>query len=46
MDGMHRLVKALLEKRTYVDAVRFPVTPMPDHINVPAEELPYPDEDV
>ena len=46
MDGMHRLVKALLEKRTHVQTVRFPVTPAPDYINVSADELPYPDEEV
>jgi hypothetical protein len=46
MDGMHRLVKALLEQRECVQAVRFPVTPKPDDINVAADDLPYPDEDL
>lgn len=46
MDGMHRLVKALLEKRTHVEAIRFSVTPESDYINVSADELPYPDEEV
>lgn len=44
MDGMHRLVKALLEKRSHIQAVRFPVTPTPDYTNVSADDLPYPDE--
>lgn len=46
MDGMHRLVKAVLEQRKEVPARRFPVTPDPDYVNVPAEDLPYPDEEV
>jgi len=46
MDGMHRLVKVLLEQRSHVQAVRFPVTPAPDYINVSADDLPCPDEDV
>jgi hypothetical protein len=46
MDGMHRLVKALLEQRETVQAVRFPVTPKPDYINVAPDDLPYPDEDL
>ncbi|WP_295047452.1 hypothetical protein [uncultured Paracoccus sp.] len=46
MDGMHRLVKAVLEQRAFVPAIRFPATPAPDYVNVPADDLPYPDEDV
>ena len=46
MDGMHRLVKALLEGRTEIQAIKFPVTPKSDYINVPEDELPYPDEAV
>lgn len=46
MDGMHRLVKALLEKRTHIVAIRFPDTPHADYIDVPAEDLPYPDEEI
>lgn len=46
MDGMHRSVKALLEGRTEILAVKFPVTPEADYINVPEDELPYPDEAV
>lgn len=46
MDGMHRLVKALLEKRKYVEAIRFLVTPAPDYINVSPDDLPYSDEEL
>ncbi|QRZ13300.1 GNAT family N-acetyltransferase [Paracoccus methylovorus] len=46
MDGMHRLVKALLDDRTHIQAIRFPVTPEADYINVSADDLPYPDEEV
>ena len=46
MDGMHRVLKALLEKRERILAVRFPVTPEPDYINASIDELPYPSEEV
>lgn len=46
MDGMHRAVRALTDGRTHVDAVRFPVTPKPDYVNVSLDDLPYPDEEV
>lgn len=46
MDGMHRVVKALLEGREMIDVVRFTSTPAPDHINVDAGTLTYADEDV
>ncbi len=46
MDGMHRVVKALVEGRTHIQAIRLPVTPKPDHINVSLDDLPYPDEDI
>ena len=41
MDWMHRVCKALNEGRTHVDAVRFPTTPEPDHVDVDLDELPY-----
>ena len=41
MDGMHRVVKAVLEKRRTIDAVRFAVTPKPDFVDVQADDLPY-----
>ena len=46
MDGMHRVVRALAEGRTHIDAVRFATTPEPDHVNVAIDDLPYPDEEV
>lgn len=46
MDGMHRLVRALREGQSQIRAVRFPVTPPPDHINVDLDDLPYPDEEI
>ena len=44
MDGMHRVVKAIAEGRTHIPAVRFARTPDPDFVNVPLDDLPYPDE--
>lgn len=41
MDGMHRVLKALLVGRTAIDAVRFERTPKPDYIDVHPAELPY-----
>lgn len=34
MDGMHRVVRALLEGRTHVPGVRLTVLPPPDHTGV------------
>lgn len=44
MDGMHRAVKALLEGRAGILAVRFPKTPAPDFVNVSLDDLPYDDD--
>jgi hypothetical protein len=41
MDGMHRIARALLEGRSEIAAVRFPVDPEPDHRDVRPEDLPY-----
>lgn len=41
MDGMHRIARALLEGRSEIAAVRFPVDPEPDHRGVRPHELPY-----
>ena len=46
MDGMHRVVKALLEGRDSIEAVRLIPTPAPDHVNVDVSTLDYTDEDV
>ncbi|MEM7303103.1 MAG: hypothetical protein AAF468_18640 [Pseudomonadota bacterium] len=46
MDGMHRVMKALVEDAIEIAAVRFPQTPQPDFLDVDVAGLPYPDEDV
>jgi hypothetical protein len=46
MDGMHRVVKALMEGRQRISVVRFPVTPRPDFVNVSLDDLPYFDEPI
>jgi hypothetical protein len=43
MDGMHRVVRALLEGRETIAAVRFDVQPEPDYRNCDPDTLPYPD---
>jgi hypothetical protein len=44
MDGMHRLARALLEKRTEIAAVRFATLPEPDFRDVHPDDLPYDDD--
>lgn len=41
MDGMHRVMKALQLGNTEIKAVQFGITPEPDFIGIPADELPY-----
>lgn len=41
MDGMHRVAKALIEKRQGLPAKRFVHDPEPDHVGKRPEELPY-----
>jgi hypothetical protein len=41
MDGMHRACKAWTQGAGSIKAVRFPVDPEPDYIDVPEDELPY-----
>jgi hypothetical protein len=41
MDGMHRVMKALQQGHTDIKVVQFEVTPEPDFIGIPADELPY-----
>jgi len=41
---MHRIVRAWLDGTATIPAVRFEVTPEPDHRNCRPEGLPYPDE--
>ncbi|MEL7131802.1 MAG: hypothetical protein AAGK77_05260 [Pseudomonadota bacterium] len=41
MDGMHRIVQALLASDTTVNAIRLPKTPPPDYIGIAPDDLPY-----
>jgi hypothetical protein len=41
MDGMHRVVKALLERRVTIEAVQFSSDPEPDYIGVRPKDLSY-----
>lgn len=41
MDGMHRVVKALIETSPSLPAKRFRQDPRPDHVGKSPEELPY-----
>ena len=41
MDGMHRIARAVLEGKTEVSAVCFPVLPEPDYRNCQPADLPY-----
>ena len=41
MDGMHRVVKALLEGYETIKAVQFEIDPEPDYTDVQAYEMPY-----
>ena len=44
MDGMHRVLKALIEGESDIKAVQFSVDPEPDYIGVKPEDLPYQEE--
>jgi len=44
MDGMHRVLKALLVGMSHVPAVRFTSDPMPDFVGVDLNDLPYEEE--
>ena len=41
MDGMHRVLKALLRGESHIRAVRFTSDPEPDHVGVEPDDLPY-----
>jgi hypothetical protein len=41
MDGMHRVCKAWMQGEESIKAVRFPIDPEPNYIDVPEDELPY-----
>jgi hypothetical protein len=40
MDGMHRVLKAALEGRQSIEAVRFETDPEPDFVDVAIDDLP------
>jgi hypothetical protein len=41
LDGMHRVARALLERRTFVSAVRLHELPPPDFTRCRPDDLPY-----
>jgi hypothetical protein len=41
MDGMHRVLKALMLGRGVIDAVRFEEDPAADFVGLAPDELPY-----
>jgi hypothetical protein len=41
MDGMHRVCRALIAGTETIKARRFAVTPEPDYVGVPADQLSY-----
>ena len=41
MDGRHRVAKAALEGREWIEAVQFDQDPPPDHVGVGPDDLPY-----
>ena len=44
MDGMHRVLKALLLGESHIRAVRFLTDPEPDFVGVDPDNLPYDEE--
>ena len=44
MDGMHRVLKALLLGESQIPAVRFLIDPEPDFVGVDPDDLPYDEE--
>ncbi len=45
MDGMHRIVRALVDGNQTISAVQFRVHPEPDYRNCEPSQLPYPDDE-
>lgn len=43
MDGMHRVLKALVQGHKTIQCVKFEVNPEPDYIDVDENDLPYDD---
>ena len=44
MDGMHRVLKALIQGESYIRVVRFLTDPEPDFVGVDPDDLPYDEE--
>jgi hypothetical protein len=44
MDGMHRVLKALVRGETHIRIVRFITDPEPDFVGVDPDDLPYEEE--
>jgi hypothetical protein len=44
MDGMHRVLKALMRGESHIRAVRFLTDPEPDFVGVDPDDLPYDEE--
>ena len=44
MDGMHRVLKALMQGESHIRAVRFLIDPEPDFVGVDPDDLPYDEE--
>ena len=44
MDGMHRVLKALVLGESHIRAVRFLIDPDPDFVGVDPDDLPYDEE--
>ena len=44
MDGMHRVLKAVLLGQSHIAAVRFVTDPEPDFVGVDPDDLPYDEE--
>ena len=44
MDGMHRVLKAMLAGLSHIQAVRFSSDPEPDYVGVDPNDLPYEEE--
>ena len=46
MDGMHRVLKALMQGESHIRAVRFLTDPEPDFVGVDPDDLPYDEEPI
>ena len=44
MDGLHRVLKALILGQSHIRAVRFLTDPEPDFVGVDPDDLPYEEE--